>query len=281
MQFRTELHLPVSSLGIDHSTPLLMLGSCFTDEVGARLMMDGFNVTSNPLGPVYNPDTLARILDRALDRRMFTPDDLVEGPRGYHCLTFASRYSGADAKDVLDAVNTDFVKIADALAAPATLILTLGSTYVFTHIGSGEIVGNCHKLPASAFTRRRLSVDEVIARLRSVVTRLTDAGHRVIFTVSPIRHLADGLHGNTLSKSTLHLAVDSIDKAEYFPAYEALMDDLRDYRFYAADMKHPSEVAVDYIYGLFADVYFSKATSAAAAEARARFKRNNHRQILS
>ncbi|MDE6484282.1 MAG: GSCFA domain-containing protein [Duncaniella sp.] len=281
MQFRTELHLRQSELPIDHATPLLMLGSCFTDEVGDRLRIDGFNVTANPLGPVYNPAVLTRILSRALDRRMFTVDELVEGPRGYHCLTFASRYSGPVAEEVITAVNSDFSLIAEVLSSPATVILTLGSAYVFTHEATAEIVGNCHKLPGTVFSRRLLGVDEIVPSLQSVVTRLKALGHRVIFTVSPIRHLADGLHGNTISKSTLHLAVNSITGAEYFPAYEALIDDLRDYRFYAADMKHPSDVAVDYIYGLFADVYFSPATSAAASEARSRYKRNNHRQILS
>ncbi|MDE5785169.1 MAG: GSCFA domain-containing protein [Duncaniella sp.] len=281
MLFRTELHPAVSSTPIDYNRPVLMLGSCFTDEVGERLRIDGFNVTANPLGPVYNPAVLSRILDRALDRRMFTQDDLVNGPRGFHCLTFASRYSGEDADTVVDAVNDDFARIVEALSLPATVILTLGSAYVFSLKATGEIVGNCHKLPGTSFCRRLLSVDEITASLQPVVSRLTDLGHRVIFTVSPIRHLADGLHGNTLSKSTLHLAVESIAGTEYFPAYEALIDDLRDYRFYAADMKHPSEVAVDYIYSLFSDVYFNSETVAAATVARARFKRNNHRQILS
>ncbi|MDE6581654.1 MAG: GSCFA domain-containing protein [Duncaniella sp.] len=280
MQFRTELHPAPAAVKVDHSTPLLMLGSCFTDEVGERLRIDGFNVTANPLGPVYNPAVLARILDRALDRRMFTADDLTEGMRGYHCLTFASRYSGEAADELIKTVNNDFSRIVDALSSPATVILTLGSAYVFTHTATGEIVGNCHKFPATSFTRRLLGVDEIVSSLGQVVSRLIVRGHRVIFTVSPIRHLADGLHGNTISKATLHLAVNSIDGAEYFPAYEALIDDLRDYRFYAADMKHPSDVAVDYIYSLFSDVYFSNDTVAAAKEARAVFKRNNHRQIL-
>ncbi len=281
MQFRTELHLSPSAEPIDHATPLLMLGSCFTDEVGERLSIDGFNVTANPLGPVYNPAVLSRILERAMDGRLFTPADLVSGPRGRHCLTFASRYSGEDEKTVVEAVNADFRKIIDALSSKATVILTLGSAYVFTHLATGEIVGNCHKLPGTEFSRRLLSVDEITASLQPVITQLKERGYRVIFTVSPIRHLADGLHGNTLSKSTLHLAVNSLTGAEYFPAYEALIDDLRDYRFYAADMKHPSAVAVDYIYSLFSSVYFSPATVAAAAEARARYKHNNHRQILS
>lgn len=281
MQFRTELHPAVSPRQIDHARPLLMLGSCFTDEVGERLIVDGFNVTANPLGPVYNPVVLSRILDRALDRRLFSVHDLVNGPRGYHCLTFASRYSGMDADSVVETVNADFGRIIRQLSEPATVILTLGSAYVFTLKETGEIVGNCHKLPGTSFCRRLLTVEEITASLQPIVTRLSMLGHRVIFTVSPIRHLADGLHGNTLSKSTLHLAVDSIAGAEYFPAYEALVDDLRDYRFYAADMKHPSDVAVDYIYSLFSDVYFRPETVAAAMEARATFKRNNHRQILS
>ncbi len=218
---------------------------------------------------------------RAAGGNLFNISDLVEGPRGWHCLTFASRYSGPDPEQVVETVNRDFMKVVDALTARPTVLLTLGTAYVFTHTSSERIVGNCHKLHPAEFARRRLSVQEVSDRLRITTSLLRELGCRVIFTVSPIRHLADGFHGNTLSKSTLHLAADSVEDAEYFPAYEVLMDDLRDYRFYADDMKHPSQVAVDYIYDLFSRSYFTDKTIALAREARAQFKKNNHRQILT
>lgn len=281
MQFRTELSVTRSPQYIDRSSRLLLLGSCFSDEVGQRLAMDGFRVTVNPLGPVYNPVTLGEIVERALHKDIFKETDLVAGPRGMHCLTFASRYSGPDPCEVIEAVNRDFSKIIDALSENPVVILTLGTSYVFTHHGSGRIVGNCHKFHPAEFSRRRLSVEEITDSLFHAAALLRQQGCRVIFTVSPIRHLADGFHGNTLSKASLHLAVDSIKCAEYFPAYEAVIDDLRDYRFYAEDMKHPSQVAVDYIYDLFSKTYFSNETMALARDARADFKKKNHRQILS
>ncbi len=284
MRFRTEIIPERSGFKIDHESGIVMLGSCFTDEVGQRLVAQGFPVVSNPLGPIYNPVTLAEILDRALSDRKFTESDLTAGPRGHHCLTFASRYSGQEVEMVLESINSDFQSLATSLRSARTVILTLGSAYVFSHIESGRVVGNCHKFPSDCFTRRRLGVDEVIAVLEPQLRRLTDSGCNVILTISPIRHLADGLHGNTLGKAVLQLAADclcrSVCGVEYFPSYEILIDDLRDYRFYAADMKHPSEVAVDYIYEIFSKVYFLPETVEAARVAGAEYKRNNHRQIL-
>lgn len=283
MRFRTEIERLPQPLRIDHATPLLMLGSCFTDEVGARLERDGFDVLRNPFGPLYNPASITRCIERALERRQYTEADLTEGPRGLHCLDYASRYSGTDAGALLEEINATLESVSAMLARRPAVILTLGSAYVFELKDTGRIVGNCHKIPADRFTRRRLSVDECAALLRSTVGRLHAAGvDDVILTVSPIRHLADGLHGNVLSKSTLQLAADSVagSGCHYFPSYEIMLDDLRDYRFYASDMKHPSEVAVDYIYEVFSDYYFTKSTVAAAREARSRTLAAQHRPIL-
>lgn len=284
MRFRTEITIPRPSFGITHDDRLTMLGSCFTDEVGARLAADGFDVMANPLGPVYNPVTLAMLLDRAIDFRPYDPTELTDGHRGSHCLDFASRYSGASGDEVASMVNADLRSLSEHIVSSKVVILTLGSAYVFTHIATGRIVGNCHKFPASDFTRRRLSVDEITDCLAPQLRRLSAMGSKVILTVSPIRHLADGLHGNTLGKAVLHLAadalVDQIAGVEYFPAFEILVDDLRDYRFYAEDMKHPSSVAVDYIYDCFSGAYFSAATRLLAEKYRCEYKRTQHRQIL-
>lgn len=283
MRFRTEIEKPSTLRLISRNESITLLGSCFSDEIGQQLMIDGFNVAVNPFGPIYNPVTLSKILSRAVSRRLFTADDLTEGPRGWHALDAASRFSG-EPSSVLTELNDGLIALSDRLCNPSTLILTLGTACVFTLAESGQIVGNCHKFPASRFTRRMLDVEEICDHLIPVLSDLSERGVRIIITISPIRHLADGLHGNTLSKSTLHLAahhiINNIAGIEYFPAYEALMDDLRDYRFYAADMKHPSQVAVDYIYELFSSTYFSASTAEAAIAARREFKLKNHRQIL-
>ncbi len=286
MRFRTEIECRPSPWKIDHATPLLMLGSCFTDEIGKQLANDGFDVIHNPFGPLYNPMSLARSLDRALSRQLYSESDLVDGPRGFHCLDYASRYSSDNATTLLADINSTLSRVSDQLQRNPVVIITLGSAFVYKHNDTDSIVGNCHKFPASAFTRIRVSVDDIYDRLAPTIDSLKAAGVRhIVFTVSPIRHLSDGLHGNMISKSTLLLAAERIvesysDFCSYFPSYEIMLDDLRDYRFYASDMKHPSQVAVDYIYEVFSDVYFTASTRKEAAEARRRYLAAQHRPIL-
>lgn len=284
MKLRTEIETVKSTHRIGSETPLLMLGSCFTDNIGARLDIDGFNVSHNPLGPLYNPVSIAGCISRALKYYRYSSDDLVEGPNGYHCLDYASRYSGTDPDSVIAHVESDFSAVANRInnPEPLTLVITFGSAFVFER--KGAVVGNCHKFPSTEFIRRMLSVDEIVECWSRIIETLPAQTH-IIFTVSPIRHLADGLHGNELSKATLLLAIDRLCEAypsrcEYFPSYEIMLDDLRDYRFYAADMKHPSEVAIDYIYDFFLNTYMTKQTQEEAAENRRRFRASQHRQIL-
>lgn len=283
MRFRTEIERPVTALKIDHSTPLLFLGSCFADEIGGRLENDGFNVLHNPLGPLYNPASICRCLERAVGNP-YTAEDLTDGPRGFHCLDYASRYSGSDADEVLSQVNEQLRRIKVFLAQSPMVFITLGSAFVYRHIAKDVIVGNCHKLPDNLFEREILDVGTVkgyLDRIHSILK--TNGAQHIVFTVSPIRHLAYGLHGNTVSKSTLLVALDSHlrqSHSEYFPAYEIMLDDLRDYRFYAPDMKHPSEVGADYIYEIFSDTYFAGGTAEKALKARKAHLAALHRPIL-
>lgn len=284
MRFRTEIEPISTDLSISHDTPVLLLGSCFTDEVGERLEMDGFRVVRNPLGPLYNPASLRRCIEMALDSRV--PPIIEKGPRGFHDLDFASRFSGPDKDTLCTEVRDSLDKIKAIITESPVAVITLGSAYCYVLNSIGLPVGNCHKLPDKLFTRTLLDVDRVIVDIAAIEQMLLGAGCRaVIFTVSPIRHLAYGLHGNTIGKSVLHVALNDLLSyaprgVYYFPSYEIVMDDLRDYRFYAADMKHPSAVAVDYIYDIFSKTYFSRQTQTAAAEARRRFLAANHRQIL-
>ena len=278
MRFRTEIERPRARFEIDHQRPVLLIGSCFTDEIGARLDDDGFTTVHNPLGPLYNPCSIARCLELAATG--ISESDLTAGPRGWHCLDFASKYSG-EKDHVVTAVNQGLASIKNMLEQKPVVIITLGSAFVFRHLESQRIVGNCHKFPADCFGRELLTVEQASKALKKAIELLHAYGCcDIIFTVSPIRHLADGLHGNTVSKSTLQLAVDALEGVDYFPSYEIVLDDLRDYRFYAADMKHPSEVAVDYIYEIFSDTYFSKTTRAKALECRRASLASKHRSIL-
>lgn len=285
MRFRTEIDHIRASVAIGHDTPILLLGSCFTDEIGMRLEADGFEVMRNPFGPLYNPLSILKCLDRAVSGNDYTLNDLVEGPRGYHCLDYASRYSGNDAETILGEINRTMASLRHFLGKKPLAIITLGSAYVYYLRHNGEVVGNCHKLPAETFSRELVSADLVFKATGDIAARLSLAGAtHTIFTVSPIRHLADGLHGNQLSKATLLLGLDRTLSAaadtSYFPSYEIMLDDLRDYRFFAPDMKHPSETAVDYIYEKFSDAYFTKDCRQAAALARRAYKSSQHRQIL-
>lgn len=283
MKFRTELTCSRSAWQISHSDRLLFIGSCFSDEMGRRLAERGFDISVNPFGPLYNPLSIANCIHRSLLRQYYTLSDLTPGPRGYHCLDYAMRFSGEDADSVLDAVNSRLDDMRARIEAGAIVFITLGTVFVYFLAETGRPVGNCHKFPPSTFIRRRISIEEAREALHSVTTALYAAGaSQVVFTVSPIRHLSDGFHENTLSKASLHMAVDMLgESVAYFPSYEIVMDDLRDYRAYADDMVHIAPKAVDYIYEKFEEVFFSTATRQEAAAARKRFLSSQHRQILN
>lgn len=276
MRFRTEIEAIRPPFRIHHTDGIVMLGSCFTDEVGGRLDMRGFNVLHNPFGALYNPLSILQALQEGQEHL------IVEHGGSWHCLDYATRFSGADYGNLL----FDIAEVEDhfwqQLRDAKHIIITLGTAFVFQWQATGRVVGNCHKLPAAMYKRRMLSVDEAAEALKQIAQLYPDKN--IIFTVSPIRHTADGLHGNNLSKSTLLLAVDAVCHAHehcfYFPAYEMVMDDLRDYRFYAEDMKHPSSVAVDYVYSKFAEAFFTPECEALAQAALKEFKKKNHRPIL-
>jgi hypothetical protein len=272
MEFRTPLTVTPHARPISHADRLLLLGSCFATEVGALLRRDGFNATVNPTGTLYNPLSIARALQ--FDR--LTADQLFENQGLWRSWLHHTQFAAPDRLEALRRCNAATAEGQRAWQEATRVIVTFGTAYVFER--HGAVVANCHKMPAAQFTRRRLSVEEIVATWRPII----DANplKHFIFTVSPIRHKADGLHGNQLSKATLLMAIDALG-ADYFPAYEALIDDLRDYRFYAADMLHPSPVAVDYVYSLFADTYFTPATRAEALRARAASRAAGHRPLLS
>lgn len=284
MLFRTEIE-PLRLQGLlSHTTPLFLMGSCFTDHVGRRLADDLFHVMANPFGTVYNPASMHALLSRVATDSTFSPDELVSAGGRYHSMLCHSVMSTPTPDGTTANLNRALAATRDFIGRASAAVVTSGTARVFRLRQSGDIVGNCHKLHPDTFTRRLLSVDAAADELQGCVDNLTaiNPGIKVFFTVSPIRHVADGLHGNQLSKATLLLAIDRIcaanpDRCIYFPAYEALVDDLRDYRFYAADMKHPSEVAADYVYDLFSSSFFTPSTVATAIKARKWTARLRHR----
>lgn len=282
MKFRTEIELPRSSHRIAHGDGgVMLLGSCFSDNIGERLCADGFDACHNPMGPLYNPASLHGYISRLLDEYIYSETDLTRDADGrWHALDFPLRYSGNEPDSLLDRINAECLGARERLACARTLAVTFGTAWCFEVTANGKMAGNCHKLPASYFRRRCMTPSEIIGLWQPLADRLLAAGKHLIATVSPIRHLSDGLHGNQISKATLLLALNGIAGMEYFPSYEIMLDDLRDYRFYADDLKHPSPMAVDYIYDIFSQTYFSNETLAEARRLHAIRLREAHRPLL-
>lgn len=253
MQFRTPINISPSPWRIAHQNRGFAIGSCFAEHISNRLARLKYNMVSNPFGPMYNPISIACCVERLCSPRAFDREDLCEW-RGRWFSTQAHTLLAADtAEEALERLNAAHVVARKALAAADYVILTLGTNRVYEH--NGGAVANCHRLPAEQFTCRSIGVEEIVNVLGGLFAREL-AGKCIILTVSPIRHIKDGLAENSLSKATLRVAADELaarhaEQVSYFPAYEVLMDDLRDYRFYAADMVHPSEQAVDYVWSLF------------------------------
>ena len=276
MRFRTEIGEINRSFSISHDDRIVLTGSCFADNIGERLAQSGFQAIHNPLGPLFNPASIARVIRRG--EVPYSATDFTTGPDGtFHCLDFANRYQAGSTDELAAKVNADYMPLARAITEADVIIVTFGNDKVYEY--SGTVAGNCHKLAASTFAERYLGLDEICGLWRCLIPK----GKRVIFTLSPVRYTGDGLARSCLSKATLRVAIDRICREggyDYFPAYEIVNDDLRDYRFYAEDLKHPSDMAVDYIYEKFAETYFTKDTISKADEYRRAALRSAHIPLL-
>ena len=284
-----KLQTPVADekcrVGISYDDKIMMLGSCFSDNIGKRLSELGFDVCVNPFGTLYNPASIATAVSRLVSGEHFTEKDCVEIGAGCERICSFSHhtsFSGADAQEFLTKANDALDKAARFFRECNKVIITLGTSWCFRHVGTGSIVSNCLKHPAVEFQRERLEVQEIATLLKDIIE--TDCGKRkeYIFTVSPIRHFKDGAHGNQLSKAGLLLGIDSVigDRAEYFPAYEIVMDELRDYRFYAEDMCHPTSQTTEYILERFLGWALPADEKQVLEENIRRFRRSCHIEKL-
>ena len=264
MIFTTPVNAAKSDFEITHKSNIMLLGSCFAQNIGNRLKAYKFNICANPFGITYNPLSIATILQRTVTGEPFTAQspELVESGGLWHSLLHHSDFSRHTQEELLTSINGNLQEAHGRLLAMDVLIITFGTAYVYTRACDGMVVNNCHKLPAGQFTRRLLSIEEIADAVGKALAPITASrpGVKIIFTVSPIRHLRDGAHDNQLSKATLLLAIERLQKrlgksAAYFPSYEIVLDELRDYRFYAEDMAHPSPQAVEYIWEKFSDAY--------------------------
>lgn len=285
MQFRTKVEIPRSELFISHQDHIMMLGSCFAENIGEILLQSKFNINLNPFGILYNPVSVSQAINKILERKLYTEADIFEYGGLYHSFSHHGRFSDIDENKCLEKINNSMQLAIEDLDKTKFLFITFGTSYVYQLKENSEIVGNCHKLPASYFTRHRLTIDSIVDTWSKLLNKLIEKKPdiEVIFTVSPIRHLKDGAHENQLSKSTLLLAVDTLcqqfSNACYFPSYEIVLDELRDYRFYAEDMIHPNSTAIKYLWERFSDIYFTDDTKQAINEWSKINMAINHRPI--
>ncbi|MCB9053415.1 MAG: GSCFA domain-containing protein [Lewinellaceae bacterium] len=264
--YQTLVPLPEYPFRIGYQDHILSLGSCFAEHIGRRLADHHFYSLLNPYGILYNPLSIAQGLQRLLQDAPFQQSGLLEHQGLWHSFFHHGAFSHPGREEALERINAAYRRAQGFLLTANRMILTLGTAYVFTYRPSGEVVANCHKLPGTAFERRRLTPREVIAAMEPVLYELKNRQPEleVILTVSPVRHLRDGLVENQRSKAVLLLACSELSRqlpfAHYFPSYEIQMDELRDYRFYAPDLIHPSDVAIDHIWQRFGQAFFDGPT---------------------
>lgn len=250
MQFRTQIQIEPSTLRLNHSNRVLMIGSCFSEHIAERMVCAGFHVANNPFGILFNPASIVATIERLAIGARYTVDDLQNGNGRWFSYDFHGDFAARSAEEALERMNRAVEQGAEALAAADCVVLTLGTSWIY-RLRTGGVVANCHKMPAQLFERELLSVEQIVALLDGVIDKYLK-NKWVVLTISPVRHIADGLDQSSLSKAILRVAVEQLadarENVSYFPSFEIMNDDLRDYRFYERDMVHPSSVAIDYIW---------------------------------
>jgi hypothetical protein len=266
MELRTTFNIDPSPYKITYNDKVMFIGSCFASSIGSRMEMGRMPVLINPAGAVFNPVSVCNTLDTITTGRKLNQNDLFYHDGAWLSLLHYTDFSGEDPIKVLEKINLNSEEALNFLKSAKFLFVTLGTARVYRLKKTGQIVSNCHKIPSDQFEPELLTVDNVIKLWEQQLDRLNTLfpDLKVIFTISPVRHWKDGAHGNQVSKSVLFLAVEELLKhsvsPHYFPAYELVMDDLRDYRFYNDDMLHPSPLAINYIWDAFSGCYMEKTT---------------------
>lgn len=284
IKLNTPVEVRRDSVQITYSSKILVLGSCFADVIGSRLKSLGFDVCVNPFGTLYNPLSIRDSILRLDSGRPFLYSDCVEmgaGTGKYCSFSHHTSFARTTAEEFLSDANASLDDASRFWRECDTVMITLGTSWIWEIGASGRVAANCLKRPASEFLRRRLSPSETLAALRS----LPLGPRRAVFTVSPIRHMADGAHSNALSKAGLLTALDEYlncapdGPRTYFPAYEIVLDELRDYRFYADDLVHPSTLAQNIIWERFCDAFIPSSEHARMKEEEKRFRQSLHRDM--
>ncbi|MFY7988316.1 MAG: GSCFA domain-containing protein [Flavobacterium sp.] len=289
MQFTTKIPVQKSNFPIDYDSKILLLGSCFAENMGKKFEYFKFQATTNPFGIIFNVVSLEKLIRRTVENRIFTENDIFFHNDLWHCFDVHSELSNLDKEEFLSNLNSILESTHEQIASLTHCIITLGTSWIYRNIKTNEIVANCYKVPQKEFTKELLSINQTEESLQNIVSLIhyVNPNSKFIFTVSPVRHIKDGFIENTLSKAHLIAAIHSVinqnfsttlelttnqnqknnklspithhpSPMTYFPAYEIMMDELRDYRFYAEDMLHPNQTAIDYIWMGFFENYISE-----------------------
>jgi hypothetical protein len=285
--FQTQIAIPFFHKKTGYTGPALFMGSCFTENIGNRMSELKFPVDINPFGILYNPASVAKGLQFLVEKRIFTRDDLIHHNGLWHSFYHHGRFSSHDADNALIAINSRIEHSSNFIRTAEILFVTFGTAWIYEYKQTGITVTNCHKIPDKEFRRFRLSVDEIVNEYQRVLPQIWNVNPNlhIVFTVSPIRHWKDGAIENQRSKSALILAVEQIinslgeESCSYFPAYEIVMDELRDYRFYEEDMLHLSSSAVNHIWKIFKKALLDSESIFVAEKVQKLIAAMNHKPI--
>lgn len=265
MKFRTEIKIQKAAHTIDHNSKLVLIGSCFSEHMQEKFEYFKFQHCANPYGILFHPLAIERALKECIEQKVYSQEDLDFKNSTWLSYQHHSKFSGRDSEQVLKQINDEILRAGKALRKASHFIITLGTSWVYRKKKDGEFVANCHKIPQNEFTKELLGVDEINSSLSHMINRIQAINQdaKFIFTLSPVRHIKDGIEENSLSKARLLQAIHEVKNNNfvfYFPSYEIMMDDLRDYRFYGKDLIHPNEMAIDYIWDLFIQSWMDQQT---------------------
>lgn len=254
MKFQTQIPIQKSDFPINYSSKLLLLGSCFAENMAEKFEYFKFQISTNPFGIIFNPVSLEKLLVRSIRKNYFTEEDIFFHNDLWHCYEVHSELSRPNKEVYLAKLNEIINSTNRQIGTLTHCLITLGTSWAYRHIETNEIVANCHKVPQKQFVKELLSIAQIEQSLRNIISEILtiNPNCKFIFTVSPVRHIKDGFVENNVSKAHLISALNSFNSklpaSNYFPSYEIMIDELRDYRFYAEDMLHPNQTAIDYIW---------------------------------
>lgn len=284
-RFRTEIQISKPPIQIRYADKLCFLGSCFAEAIGERFKESRLITQINPFGILYNPVSVAQSIDMLMNPKEIEKSELHQKDGLWHSFHHHGKFSSPDKDLAVRQINKSLHEGSIFLKEANVLFITFGTSYVYEHINLQKVVSNCHKFPASDFNRYRLEVEEVVAQYKNLIVQLSvyNPSIQIVFTISPVRHWKDGAHGNQISKSVLLLAVDQLvelfNNVHYFPSYELVLDDLRDYRFFNEDMIHPNKLATDYIWDKI-QIWFDDTTKRFCNATTQLTKARNHKPLF-